>query len=91
VAIPVLDGTVMPTTVWPDADAAVLTRDLLERAFATLDPEHAIAVSLRFYADLTVPQIAQRLGIAEGTVKSRLHHALRRLRAAVERAEEIER
>ncbi|GLW32526.1 RNA polymerase sigma factor [Actinoplanes regularis] len=35
---------------------------------------------LRFYVDLTVPQIADALGVAQGTVKSRLHHAVGRLR-----------
>ena len=91
VAIPMLDETMLPTTVGLDAAGVITTRDLLGRAFATLDPDHAITVALRFYADLTVPEIAHRLGIAEGTVKSRLHHALRRLRTAVERDEEIER
>ena len=33
-------------------------------------------VVLRFYADLTVPQIASRLGLAEGSVKSHLHRAM---------------
>lgn len=55
-------------------------RDQLARAFARLEPDHAIVIALRYYVDLTVPDIATRLGIAEGTVKSRLHHALRRLR-----------
>ncbi|MER5689692.1 sigma-70 family RNA polymerase sigma factor [Streptomyces sp. NPDC002205] len=35
---------------------------------------------LRFYADLSVPQIAEALGIPEGTVKSRLHAATRAIR-----------
>jgi RNA polymerase sigma-70 factor (ECF subfamily) len=35
---------------------------------------------LRFYADLPVREIAQELGIPEGTVKSRLHSAVRALR-----------
>jgi RNA polymerase sigma-70 factor, ECF subfamily len=35
---------------------------------------------LRFYADLTVPQIARELGVPEGTVKSRLHAAARAMR-----------
>ena len=74
-----------------DAGAALANRDELERAFASLDPDHAIVVALRYYTDLTVPQIATRLGIAEGTVKSRLHHALRRLRTAVEATEETQR
>jgi RNA polymerase sigma-70 factor, ECF subfamily len=93
VAIPAL-GTVdagLPLMTGPDAGMALATRDELERAFARLEPEQAVVVALRYYADLTVPQIATRLGIAEGTVKSRLHHALRRLRTTVERPEETER
>ena len=39
---------------------------------------------LRFYFDLTIEQIAARTGTGKGTVKSRLHHALRYLRSAVE-------
>ena len=69
----------------------ILDRDLLARAFAALDPDHAIVVTLRFYADMTVPEISDRLGIAEGTVKSRLHHALRRLRGAIPADEETDR
>lgn len=74
-----------------DTGTSLANRDELERAFTRLDPDHAVVVALRFYADLTVPQIAIRLGIAEGTVKSRLHHALRRLRTAVEHPEETQR
>ncbi|MFJ5156912.1 RNA polymerase sigma factor [Streptomyces sp. NPDC088353] len=35
---------------------------------------------LRFYADLPIRVIAQQLGVPEGTVKSRLHTAVRALR-----------
>ena len=74
-----------------DVGADLATRDELARAFVRLEPDHAVVVALRFYLDLTVPQIATRLGIAEGTVKSRLHHALRRLRTAVHDNEEAPR
>lgn len=37
-------------------------------------------VVLRFYADLPVRSIAEQLGVPEGTVKSRLHTAVRALR-----------
>lgn len=74
-----------------DRTATFARRDELERAVAALDPDHAVVVALRYYADLTVPQIAARLGIAEGTVKSRLHHAMRRLRTAVGEPEEGQR
>ena len=62
-------------------------RDALERALTALDADHQVVVALRFHADLTVPAIATLLGVPEGTVKSRLHHALHRLRAAYPEAD----
>jgi len=92
VAIPSFGSTDsgLPHERADDAGTDLATRDQLERAFARLEPEHAVVVALRYYADLTVPEIAARLGIAEGTVKSRLHNALRRLRVVVD-PEEAER
>jgi RNA polymerase sigma-70 factor (ECF subfamily) len=62
-------------------------RDLLANAIATLPPEHRIVVALRYYRDLTVEDIAGRLGIPTGTVHSRLHYALKRLHAAIDAAD----
>jgi RNA polymerase sigma-70 factor (ECF subfamily) len=59
-------------------------RDELERAFDRLPPDDRIVLTLRFWADLPVGAIGERLGIPSGTVKSRLHHALARLRAILE-------
>ena len=42
------------------------------------------AVVLRFYAEMSVPEIATTLGWKEGTVKSRLHRALRQLQGILE-------
>jgi RNA polymerase sigma-70 factor (ECF subfamily) len=67
-----------------DLPTAVADRDALNRAFARLSPEHRIAVVLRYYADLTVDQIADRTGVPSGTVKSRLHRALRDLGVTLE-------
>ena len=39
---------------------------------------------MRYWQDRTVDDIADRVGIPAGTVKSRLHHALRTLRATLE-------
>src|ERR1035437_2178291 len=67
-------------------------RDELARAIVTLSPDEQVVVALRFGRDLTVLQIAAETGMAEGTVKSRLHYSLEHLRAALEaqrRAEEI--
>jgi RNA polymerase sigma-70 factor (ECF subfamily) len=67
-------------------------RELVGAALAELSPDHQIVVALRFYRDLPVGEIASRLGIAEGTVRSRLHYALERLRAAIHgRSEEANR
>lgn len=69
-------------------------RDELDRAVARLTPDEQVVLGLRFGRDLTVPQIATQTGLAEGTVKSRLHHALEHLRgalAAERRAEELHR
>jgi RNA polymerase sigma-70 factor (ECF subfamily) len=38
---------------------------------------------MRYWQDRTVHDIAARLGIPAGTVKSRLHHAMRSLRASL--------
>ena len=49
-------------------------------ALEVLSADERIAVVLRYEADLTVPSIARLIGAPEGTVKARLHHALRKLR-----------
>ena len=56
----------------------------LDRALDALDVDHRIVVLLRYWQDRTVDDIAERVGIPAGTVKSRLHHALRTLRASLE-------
>lgn len=59
------------------------TRDELARAFEVLSADDRITLVLRFWADLSIEAIGERLGIPSGTVKSRLHHALARLRAGL--------
>jgi RNA polymerase sigma-70 factor (ECF subfamily) len=49
-------------------------------ALSELSPDQRIAVVLRYESDLTVAEIARLTRTREGTIKSRLHHALRRLR-----------
>jgi RNA polymerase sigma-70 factor (ECF subfamily) len=68
----------------PDQVEAIVRRDALGSALRTLTPEHREVVILRFYFDLTIEQIAARTGAGAGTVKSRLHYALRYLRSALE-------
>jgi len=79
---------VLPTSVAePRAEGdfrdAVHTRDELARSFEALSVDDRIVLALRFWADLPVEAIADRLDIPAGTVKSRLHHAVARLRAGL--------
>jgi RNA polymerase sigma factor (sigma-70 family) len=76
-----LIGTDVPVS---DATLSLSTRDQLERAFARLTGEQRAVLVLMYYRDLSVAQIATHLGIAPGTVKSRLHYAREAMRAAVE-------
>ena len=75
---------VSETVASEDHAASVVARDELDRAFRRLSPEHRAVVVLRHYEDLSVPDVADRPGIAVGTVKSRLHHATNALRAALD-------
>jgi RNA polymerase sigma-70 factor (ECF subfamily) len=59
---------------------AVEDRELLGAALAELAPEEREAVSLRFGADLTVPEIARLLGVSLTTAEGRVYRALRKLR-----------
>lgn len=56
-------------------------------ALHTLPPLYGEALILRFCQSLTVPEIAAVLDLPEGTVKSRIFHGLRHLRARL--AEEV--
>ena len=55
----------------------------LRDALQALGPEFREAVALRFFADLPLEEIARCQGVPTGTVKSRLHTALGRLRSAL--------
>ena len=68
-----------------DAFATIIDSDDLLRAVGQLPPDDRITVVLRFWADLEVNEIAARTGVPAGTVKSRLHRALERLRQGVAR------
>lgn len=56
------------------------------RALVRSLPRHlADTILLRFFEDLTEAETAERLGVPKGTVKSRVHHGLRKLRSELER------
>jgi len=64
----------------PDEVDAATDRLLIGDALARLTPEHREVVRRSYFQGWTTAQIAADLGIADGTVKSRLHYALRALR-----------
>jgi RNA polymerase sigma factor (sigma-70 family) len=66
-----------------ELDQAIAVRQL-DRAFDQLDPGDRLILALRHAWDLPGLEIAHLLDIPEGTVKSRVHAALGRLRAAYE-------
>jgi RNA polymerase sigma-70 factor (ECF subfamily) len=68
-----------------------LLRDSVGRALVDLTPDQRIVIVLRFWGQLQIPEIAERLGIPEGTAKSRQHYAIETLRRALGRDEEVAR
>ena len=65
-------------------DIPETNRKLVADAFARLSAEHRAVVRRAYYYGWTTAQIAADLGLAEGTVKSQLHDALRSLQRTVQ-------
>ena len=74
-----IDGPVAPDDTLTMAD-----RDQLERGFRRLSPEQRTILVLHHYEGYAPSEIADLLGIPPGTARSRLHHAHRAMRAALE-------
>ena len=68
----------------PDDLLSVADRDLLERGFRRLPPDQRAILVLHHYLGYEPSEIAETLGIPAGTARSRLHHAHRAMRAALE-------
>lgn len=69
---------------WPEE--AVADRLLAESALvalSSLPPHYAQVLLLRLSQGLTVPEIATVLDLPQGTIKSRIFHGLRQLRALI--------
>lgn len=76
--------TAPPSTAeWPGQGEEV--RSALRR----LDHRQRLVVVLHFYLDLSLEQVAATLGVPVGTAKSRLHRAMRALRADAKLAEAL--
>jgi RNA polymerase sigma-70 factor (ECF subfamily) len=62
----------------------VMDRDQLETAIRRLSADHRTVLVLHYYADLPPDRVAQILEIPVGTFHSRLHYAMRTMRAALD-------
>jgi len=67
-----------------DPFGATIARDAVGRALHALTPEQRIVVVLRYWRDLSIEEIAERVRVPSGTVRSRLHYAMRTLRSEIE-------
>jgi RNA polymerase sigma-70 factor (ECF subfamily) len=70
-----------------DDQAAVDRRADLGVAIARLGPDDRVILALRYYRDLPIDEIGRLLGVPSGTVKSRVHNALRRLHDVLDETE----
>lgn len=80
----VLDTAQAPANAGPDEVNAALDRLLISDALAQLSPEHRAVIRRSYFLGWTTAQIAEDLQIPEGTVKSRLHYAVRALRLTLQ-------
>lgn len=67
----------------------LIDRHALRQALGALSAEHREVVLLHEVEGLTYGEAASVLGVPEGTVKSRLHHAFQNLRSALLGGEEV--
>lgn len=68
----------------PDTTGGLAARDELERAFRRLPADQRAVLVLHHYLGYPLTEVASTLEIPVGTARSRLHYAIRQLRAAVE-------
>jgi RNA polymerase sigma-70 factor, ECF subfamily len=68
----------------PDDVLTISHRDQLDRGFRRLPPEQRAVFVFHHYLGLSLPEIADQLGVPLGTVKSRMHYATAALRSALD-------
>ena len=58
-------------------------RELLRKSLAKLSPEHSEVIDLAYYHGKSVREVAEIVGVAEATVKTRMFYARRKLASLV--------
>jgi RNA polymerase sigma-70 factor (ECF subfamily) len=74
----------VPERAHGDRTDQVLDAWLLSEALSTLSHDHRAVIVHAYYGGRTVSEIAELLGIAPGTVKSRMHYGMRALKLALQ-------
>ncbi len=67
----------------PDEISQLVTGLAVKQALTTLSTAHRQIIELGYFRQLSQSEIAERLGLPLGTVKTRTYHALRALKAAL--------
>ncbi len=80
----VITTDVLPEIGSPDKTESMLDAWLLSDALSSLSVEHRTAIVSAYYLGRSIAEIARHEDIPEGTVKSRLHYALRALRLSLQ-------
>jgi RNA polymerase sigma-70 factor (ECF subfamily) len=82
--VAISEGADIPEPIDPQDTNATVDRLMIRQALAQLSAEHRAVLWRSYYLGWPVARIAEDLQIAEGTVKSRLHYALRALRRTLQ-------
>lgn len=82
-----LDEEMLDSRPSPDVDINPLpllikqeNQTFLVKCMSSLPPEHRAILIMKYYQELKLKEIAEIMGISEGTVKSRVHYALKKLK-----------
>lgn len=78
-----LFAEVPDAVIEPDRTDQLVGSWVVMEALRRLTPEHRAVIGLCYYGGVSVAEASRRLGIPEGTVKSRTHYALRALKLAL--------
>jgi RNA polymerase sigma-70 factor, ECF subfamily len=74
----------LPEPAVGDAQQSTVIRDQLERGFVALNTDQRVCVVLHLYLGMTLEETADVVGVPLGTVQSRIHRAMRAMRAVLE-------
>jgi RNA polymerase sigma-70 factor (ECF subfamily) len=80
----IADDTALARVPFADQIDATIDGWIVGSALERLTDAHRNVVQALYFHGLTIPETARRLGVPEGTVKSRAFYAIRALRAVFE-------